>query len=283
MKYTEIFYSIQGEARNTGKLCTWLRTFSCTLECKGFGQKHPELHDTWVDPTEGVDFKAYTDLMQVPTPKYGCDSAYSWSKNYRHLAKNNTPQELAEMIRLTTPNGSFEGKIGHVFTGGEPMMWSDDIADIIEIWLVNGDCPAWIGIETNGTRPISDKLRKVMADHPWLDIYFSISPKLLHVAGEDPRKAISIDVITDMLKYDGYLKFVLNLNDYAWTQAQQIVDEIELKLLTPEVWVMPVGGTIEGQESEDVAKIADKAIFEYAWNVSPRVHVLLWRDQQIGR
>jgi organic radical activating enzyme len=41
IRYSEIFYSFQGEAEMAGKPTVWIRFFGCNLECNGFGQEHP--------------------------------------------------------------------------------------------------------------------------------------------------------------------------------------------------------------------------------------------------
>lgn len=282
MKYTEIFYSIQGEGKNTGMLCTWLRTFSCTLECKGFGQDFPESKSTWKPQFDSlIDVK---ELSSMPTPKYGCDSSYSWSKQFRHLALDEKPEVIAKKIIDLTPNKSFNKKIGHVFTGGEPLMHQKALQEVMQCWLTLGDFPAWICFETNGTVALdsefSDFLKYLKVAYG-IKVYFSISPKLLHVAGESEKKAIKLDVIRSYLALcsESYLKFVLNMKQQAWDQAKQIVAELPSDV---DVWVMPVGGTDAQQSDKIVSEIADKAI-QMQWNVSLRVHVLLWKDQQIGK
>lgn len=283
IRFTETFYSIQGEALNTGKLCTWARFFLCSLQCRGFGQKEPGNPDTWI-PQRQVDPKQYIQLTEVPTPNVGCDSDYSWSAQFKHLVKKGTPREVADEIRSQIPDRHFGDKVGHVFTGGEPLMQQQGIIDIVKAWQEDGDAPAWIGIETNATQKLSAELKDFIRDCG-IPFYFSMSPKLLHVAGEQPAKAISID---NMIEYkatakDTYLKFVLNEDQRAWDQAKEIVEDIKSQGVDIDVWVMPVGAVIGQQQDPAVGRIADKAIFEYKWNVSPRVHVLIWGDDQIGR
>lgn len=291
VKYTELFYSIQGEALNTGKLCTWLRLYLCSLQCRGFGQVEPGNPATWAEQYPLIDVKNITELEKVPTPSTGCDSAYSWSAQFKHLVKTKTTRELATEIRASSGQKNF-GKIGHVFTGGEPLMQQEAIAEIINHWIDDEDYPAWIGFETNVTQRIKPVLRDAIKEmkNREVFVYFSMSPKLLHVSGEEPKKAIHIDLMLDylMLCPHSYLKFVLNEDQRAWDQAQKIVyaliDDVTCDYwVDPEVWVMPVGGVIGQQLDPAVGRIADKAINEYQWNVSPRVHVLIWGDDQIGR
>lgn len=291
VKFTEMFYSIQGEALNTGKLCTWLRLYLCSLQCRGFGQVEPGNPETWAEQYPLIDVKNITELEKVPTPSTGCDSAYSWSAQFKHLVKTKTTREVATEIRAMTGQKNF-GKIGHVFTGGEPMMQQEAIAEIIMYWIdIDEDWPAWVGFETNVTQKIKPELRKAiqaLKDHE-CHVYFSMSPKLLHVSGEEPKKAIRIDLMAEYVNLcpQSYLKFVLNEDQRAWDQAANIVHVLEhcgsCNYCDIDVWVMPVGGVIGQQLDPAVGRIADKAINEYQWNVSPRVHVLIWGDDQIGR
>ena len=292
VKFTEMFYSIQGEALNTGKLCTWLRLYLCSLQCRGFGQVEPGNPETWAEQYPLIDVKNITELEKVPTPSTGCDSAYSWSAQFKHLVKTKTTREVATEIRAMTVNNRFDGKVGHVFTGGEPMMQQQAIAEIIQHWIDDEDYPAWVGFETNVTQAIKPELRTAINDlrDREVMVYFSMSPKLLHVSGEQPEKAIRVDLMLDYLELcpHSYLKFVLNEDQRAWDQAQEIVYKIIDDVTCdswhdPDVWVMPVGGVIGQQLDPAVGRIADKAIKEYQWNVSPRVHVLIWGDDQIGR
>lgn len=291
VKYTELFYSIQGEALNTGRLCTWLRLYLCSLQCRGFGQVEPGNPATWEEQYPLIDVKNITELEKVPTPSTGCDSAYSWSAQFKHLVKTKTTRELATEIQHLAPTGRFNRYVGHVFTGGEPMMQQDAIAEIIHYWIDDDNFPAWVGFETNVTQAIKPSLRKAIQalKDKEVVVYFSMSPKLLHVSGELSKKAIHLDLMAEYVNLCplSYLKFVLNEDPRAWEQALDIVMALEAidqcHYSDVDVWVMPVGGVIGQQLDPAVGRIADKAINEYCWNVSPRVHVLIWGDDQIGR
>lgn len=290
--YTEEFFSVQGESLHTGRLCSWLRLFSCNLQCRGFGQEEPSKPESWIDPYDGIIAKEeYTNLEQVPTPDRGCDSAYSWSAKFKHLVKRDDPNDIADRLKSMIVYDKHSGvpKSGHIFTGGEPLLQQSGIVQILKRWRETLDpynYPMFIGFETNGTHSPSEEL---LAEIRWIqsyttcDVYFSISPKLEHVSGELPKKAINLEAIKDLLDVgdNSYLKFVLNEDENAWTQAQGIVSELEAEWPL-DVWVMPVGGLPEQQLDPAVGRIADKAISK-GWNVSPRVHLMLWGSDQIGR
>ncbi|BDR25724.1 7-carboxy-7-deazaguanine synthase [Pseudomonas phage sp. 30-3] len=287
-RYTEKFFSVQGESLHTGKLCTWLRFFGCSLQCRGFGQKEPGNPETWVEQRPDlIDVTNITDYKQLPTPKYGCDSDYSVFAKFKHLATEVDPVVVANEIKQLIPSKTFGKKIGHVFTGGEPLVNQESIVDIVNYWIDTNDYPAWIGIETNTTRPLEKCLIDLVnrCKSIGVQFYFSMSPKLLHVAGEQPKRAIHINLMKEYIDIapDSYLKFVVNEDQRSWDQAKSIVDTLNADGYLPDVWVMPVGGIYSQQTDPVIGRLADKAIFEYEWNVSLRVHVLTWGDDQLGR
>lgn len=284
----EPFLSVQGEGKYTGELCTWLRLFACNLSCAGFSQPDPSDPNTYIKP---INFnpKDIKRLEDIPTPKYGCDSAYSVSAQYKHLAKKDDFATVANKVIETLPFGLFHhpnkpNRIGHVFTGGEPLLQQKAIIGVVREWLNQNNYPHRITFETNGTQLLSTEFINEVG--MWklrgIEVVFSISPKLLHVSGEKPEKAINIEAIETMKQVGThtYLKFVLNEDERAWRQAEDVVKLLHNDI---EVWAMPVGGVYEQQNNPSVAKLADKAIFEYGWNISNRTHIILWGNDQMGR
>ena len=79
VRYSEIFFSFQGEAELAGKPAVWLRFFGCNLNCHGFGQKNPTDPSTYVLPYESFDVSTVNHVNDLPVWKTGCDSSYSWS------------------------------------------------------------------------------------------------------------------------------------------------------------------------------------------------------------
>jgi len=80
LKYSEIFYSIQGEGRYVGVPSVFLRVFGCNFECTGFGQSRDK--SEWIPKEEMVhskDFPEAKTLDELPVPDIGCDSSFSWS------------------------------------------------------------------------------------------------------------------------------------------------------------------------------------------------------------
>lgn len=299
VKYTEIFNSVQGEGSRTGKLCSWVRFFSCNLQCDGFGQKDPTKPETYVLPYQTISIENVKKIEDLPLFTTGCDTSHSWSARYKHLALSKPAEEVAADVRALLVGGSFthptSGQaIEHVFTGGEPMMQQQAMIDIVNAWIDEGDYPLTITIETNGTRKLTKAFEEEVErwrDHYGIEIVFSVSQKLFHVAGEQPSKAFKPEVIsqynflTQLTNTDhlAQLKYVLNDTDAAWDELLANLKVLrELGVDWP-VWIMPVGASYGDQTNSNVlGKIADRAI-QHGFHVSGRQHVVLWGNDQHGR
>lgn len=132
IRYSEIFYSFQGEAEMAGVPAVWLRFFGCNLNCHGFGQKNPTDPSTYVLPYETFDISTVKKVEELPVWSTGCDSSYSWSAKYKHLAHDVDIVELVDRLVAANksehnPEGLFvHPKTGQpvmmCFTGGEPML-----------------------------------------------------------------------------------------------------------------------------------------------------------------
>ena len=124
IKYSEAFYSIQGEGRWVGTPSVFLRMFGCNFECRGFGQGRDQ--SKWVpkdqmphvtDPNR-LNYKSYQEL---PVPKIGCDTSATWSHLYKHIATKEETSVVAEKLLDLTPHKNWNN-IHLIITGGEPML-----------------------------------------------------------------------------------------------------------------------------------------------------------------
>lgn len=288
-RYSEIFYSFQGEAELAGKPSVWLRFFGCNLECNGFGQKDPTDPSTYVLPYKTFDVLKVKKLEDLPVWEYGCDSSYSWSARYKGLVHNHTVEEICDFItdqmrHPTNPDGLFlhpatQQDTQLCFTGGEPMMNQAAMIAILEEFKRRGNSPLTVTVETNATKPIKKELADYILDFNgrW---HWAMSPKLFTVSGE--KNAVIPDVIWSYIltKSSSILKFVCNGTDANWQELDQAVNHIwssfddgrELrKVWMPEIWVMPVGATKEEQEDVQVARIAMEAM-KRGYSVATRNH-----------
>lgn len=286
IRYSEIFYSFQGEAEMAGVPAVWLRFFGCNLNCHGFGQKNPTDPSTYVLPYETFDISTVKKVEELPVWSTGCDSSYSWSAKYKHLAHDVDIVELVDRLVAANksehnPEGLFvHPKTGQpvmmCFTGGEPMLQQKAImATLVELYR-RGNMPRIVTIETNATKPLSDELRRFIANDfrqmggtRW---HWAMSPKLFTVSGE--QDATIADIIVDYSLYTlatSVLKFVCNGTSENWKELDTHLEHIRLKSrgMMPPVWIMPVGATKDAQEHPDIANLCVEAM-NRGYNVATR-------------
>ena len=141
LRYSEAFYSIQGEGRFVGVPSIFLRVFGCNFECAGFGQERGNLIATdempyMTDPRGDKNHPdAYKSIDELPVTPVGCDSSASWAMKYKHLQMTKTVDEVYDHIISLLPNGKFDEKedIHLVITGGEPLLgWQRVWPELIE-------------------------------------------------------------------------------------------------------------------------------------------------------
>ena len=286
LKYSETFYSAQGEGQYTGIPSLWMRFFLCNLQCDGFGQTDPTNPDTYDLPYEKLDLTDITDVMQLPVFDRGCDSSYTWSKRYKHLMTDRTVTEAVDELTALLPHGKFQHPdtkqwVHMVFTGGEPMLKNTQpgIINVLEEFKERGNMPKNITVETNGTKPITPELRKYIINiRNWhgAEWMWSISPKLWNTAGELPKKAIQPDVVGSYANVSekGQLKYVVNGSAESWAEVEHNTKLFREAGCDFPVWIMGIGGTYEGL-TETEASIADEAI-QRGYNYTTRAHVHIY-------
>lgn len=287
--YSEIFYSMQGEGKYTGEPTAWLRFFLCNLQCDGFGQKDPTDPSTYKLPYQEIKVEDYDRIEDLPVFGYGCDSSYSWSKKFKHLQNKATAADIAERILDTIPNRSFDNNIHMCFTGGEPLMKHAQAAtiEILDYYQKTGQDIPSVTFETNGTQPLTEEFFDYWV---WKQIetrqelFFSVSPKLWTVAGEQRKKAIKPEIVSkySQLSGSGQLKFVCNGTKESWDEIEEVLALYREAGVYYPVWIMPLGGTVEGQKGEidghiPAHIIADEALSR-GYRVAARVHAYLWEN-----
>lgn len=302
LKYSETFFSAQGEGQYIGIPSVWMRFFLCNLQCDGFGQTDPTDPSTYDLPYEKLDLTDITDVMQLPVFEKGCDSSYTWSKRYRHLLTERTVSEAVDELTALLPHGRFQHPVtkqwNHLcLTGGEPMIKNTQlgIVEMIRELSNRGNCPRFITVETNGTKPITQELEDLIDDFQLTSEYggicpdeygtpewfWSVSPKLWSTAGEKHSKAIKPEVVAGYAKVSdhGQLKYVVNGTEESWSEVEENTRLFREAGCNWPVWIMPEGATEEGQlgigRKMSAGDIAHEAIAR-GYNISPRVHVYLW-------
>ncbi len=297
VRYSEIFYSFQGEAELAGTPAVWLRFFGCNLNCEGFGQNNPTEPSTYVLPYKEFNVDSVKTVEELPVWKYGCDSSYSWSQRYKHLANDATPREIAERLIESNKNPhNPEGLFVHpvtgqntmlCFTGGEPMLQQKAMIAILTEMAEMGNMPKVITVETNATTPLSDDLRQFIAQDfrtmGGIRWHWSMSPKLFNVSGE--KYAIRPEVIRDYVfsLSTSILKFVCNGTPECWMELDIEVERIRFtcRQFMPQIWVMPVGATKDAQEDPYIGDLCIEAM-NRGYNVATRNHCYVFGNV-IGR
>ena len=298
-KYSETFFSPQGEGTYTGVSTLWIRFFLCNLQCDGFGQDDPTNPDTWELPYEKLDLTDITQVEDLPVFNKGCDSSYTWSKRYRHLMHDKTASEICDELEALLPHGKFKNpetgqEVHMAFTGGEPMLKQSQNAmvDIMREFERRGNRPNFVTVETNGTKPLEPRLRDYIVDYTneecvnplegcnqpgeW---FWSISPKLWATAGEQPKKAIKPDVVRDYCAFSnrGHLKYVVNGSVESWQEVKDNTARFRDAGATFPVWIMASGARKEELVEEvesgvtHEARIAVEAL-QRGYNFTTRAH-----------
>lgn len=280
MRFTEIFYSIQGEGLRVGRPSVFLRLFGCTLRCPSFGLPKG-VKTTEVDQVIAA-IDNYNDFTDLPLVRTGCDSYPSVYPQFKRFARDMSPADVVNEIIAVLPTVA-EGKFGTDFdlvvTGGEPMLWQAELEDLLTI-LVEQHNLSHVTFETNGTVGLTadfDNVLSCLADDFDLDVLFSVSPKLSS-SGEKRQKAIRPDVIRGYYKsYPVVLKFVVASDDDV-VEVGEVYDMIwpNDKDIGPEVFLMPTGGCIE--EYLVSAPIVANLCLKYGYTFTPREHLVLYKN-----
>ena len=303
--YSEIFGdTFQGEGQFTGVPTVWIRFFLCNLQCDGFGQKDPTDPSTYVLPYQTIDISHITQIEDLPVFEYGCDRSYTWSKKYRHLAKDETASSIVQklsgvMQHETNPEGKFlhprtlQGT--HMaFTGGEPMLNQPAMVAIMNAFYEAGNPPMNITVETNGTKVIKDEMfmmierylatsefgGSVPDDLGSTEWFWSCSPKLLSTSGELPKKAIKPEHLAEYAEAsnNGQLKYVVNGTPQSWDEVEEHTEAFRAAGVDWPVYIMPVGATKEEQETDQIPEIAVEAM-KRGYYFSGRLHCYVFGNQ----
>lgn len=282
--------TIQGEGQRTGQLSIWVRTYGCNLECSGMFQEDPTDPSQYVLPYKDVDLTKITLLEDLPVFDYGCDSSYSWSSKYKHLAKDYSTEELADQLYKMLPNGKFKHPVTKstydlCITGGEPMLQQKQTVALVKHMIEKDAFPYDIEIETNGTKKLQPELEQLIKEttaakaiNEGISWWWSISPKLWNVAGEPADRAWKPEVIKQYwdANPNGWLKFVMTNNDAAWDELDRNVRVLRDMGVGFPVYIMPVGATKAQQEDSNVISALANRATQNGYHISGRLHAIIW-------
>lgn len=285
IRYTELFYSLQGEGQYVGVPSIFLRTFGCNFRCKKFGiprdqeveGRNPEVEDIL---KSGLD--RFSDFKELPLVKTGCDTYGSIYPEFKRFAKTENAEEIIGKMKELLPGGRFDRDKHLIITGGEPLLgWQRSYPELIDTIYERKMNLTHLTFETNGTQPLSKEFRDYlneMARHRRLEITFSISAKL-PCSGEKWEEAIRPDVVENYLTVFGnrsYFKFVVSTQQDV-DDARRAQTEYEAAGIRLPVYLMPVGGV------NSVYDLNERQVADYCRDnglrFSPRIQVPLYKNQ----
>jgi organic radical activating enzyme len=290
LRYSEAFYSVQGEGKFVGVPSVFLRTFGCNFRCMNFGVDK-SVGNRWEQHAEGTRYNAEVKALldagvhettkrfeDLPIVHTGCDTYASIYPEFKHFNMLKTVDEVVEHLLSLLPEGRWTQANGQdihlILTGGEPLLaWQRLYIDLFEHPKMK-DLKN-VTIETNSTQLLHGEFRDYIRSHQRILFTFSCSPKL-SVSGESWDDAIRPDVVADYYSSsnsDLYLKFVVADSTDVDEVGRAVEAYRDVGVECP-VYLMPMGGRSEGYNLtvQEVAKLC----MEKGWRFSPRLHISLF-------
>lgn len=213
---------------------------------------------------------------------FGCDTPWTWDGKRYDLRAEMTPMTAAQIL-AQLPRTGYPAEVVHsrqvplvVITGGEPLLHQKnpallDVVRELDVWRRP------IHFETNGTLAPDEDLWKFPG------VFFTVSPKLDGPMSADPEHKRVVDValneLAGLARYDrACFKFVCSSPAHV-DQAAELVDRFHIPPTA--VWIMPEGNT-PALVLTGGATIAD-TVLGHGFNMTTRLHVLLWPKEDRGR
>ena len=289
LRYSEAFYSVQGEGKYVGVPSVFLRTFGCNFRCMNFGL--PKDKDRWEQHAEGnrynPEVKALIDagvhkttekFEDLPIIHTGCDTYASIYPEFKDFNKLAEVDEVVEHLISLLPQGKWTQDNGQdihlIITGGEPLLaWQKLYVEIFEHPKMK-DLKN-VTFETNTTQLLHEDFKRYLNSNDLINVTWSCSPKL-SVSGEPWETAIKPNVARDYNTVNGsdiYLKFVVADRDDI-DEVTRAVQEYRGAGVECPVYLMPLGGRSE-EYNLNVKEVAE-ACMERGWRFSPRLHISLF-------
>ena len=289
LRYSEAFYSVQGEGKFVGVPSVFLRTFGCNFRCMNFGLKNELMRNE--KQKNGIKHNAEVKQLldnniietverfeDLPIIHTGCDTYASIYPEFKKFMMDKTVDEVVEHLLSLTPEGKWtmdNGQDVHlILTGGEPLLgWQKLYIDLFEHPRMR-DLKN-VTFETNTTQPLRDEFFDYLSDQNRFEVTWSCSPKL-SVSGEPWDTAILPTVAREYSLVDGsdmYLKFVVATAD-DFEEVTRAVQAYRDGGIECPVYLMPLGGRSE-EYNLNVQEVAE-ACMERGWRFTPRLHISLF-------
>ena len=289
LRYSEAFYSVQGEGKFVGVPSVFLRTFGCNFRCMNFGvdksvgsrwEQHEKGNRYNAEVKNLIDMKVHetTEKFEdLPIVHTGCDTYASIYPEFKDFNKLATIDEVVEHLLSLLPEGKWtmdNGQDVHlILTGGEPLLaWQRLYVELFEHPKMK-DLKN-VTIETNTTQNLHDDFKQYLANARF-DVTFSCSPKL-SVSGESWEDAIKPQVAREYADVSGsdiYFKFVVADQDDVNEVARAVQQYRDAGVECP-VYLMPMGGRSEEYVLNE-RQVAELCMAQ-GWRFSPRMHIGLF-------
>lgn len=188
-----------------------------------------------------------------------CDTAYTWDTARYNLDEHRRQASVADVLAWVRASGADMV----VLTGGEPLLQQAALVELAAPLYRSG---IRVEVETSGTVAPSRRLLVSVTA-------FNVSPKLANSGVVEHVRLRPAAIAAMVASSKAVFKFVVvDKGD-----LDEIADLERTYSLTP-IWVMP-----EGRTPDEVLRrardLADDVISR-GWNLSTRLHVLLWGDQR---
>jgi 7-carboxy-7-deazaguanine synthase len=290
LRYSEAFYSVQGEGKFVGVPSVFLRTFGCNFRCMNFGLPKED-GNRWDKHARGEKYnpevaeliakdvhKTTAKFEDLPIIHTGCDTYASIYPEFKDFNKLATIDEVVEHLLSLLPEGKWtmdNGQDVHlILTGGEPLLaWQRLYVELFEHPKMK-DLKN-VTIETNTTQKLHEDFYNYINGHGRLHFTFSCSPKL-SVSGESWEDAIRPDIASQYYSVadsDLYLKFVV-ADSADVDEVGRAVEAYRSVGVECPVYLMPMGGRSEGYNLT-VQEVADLCM-QRGWRFTPRLHISLF-------
>jgi len=290
LRYSEAFYSVQGEGKFVGVPSVFLRTFGCNFRCMNFGVDKAK-GDRWQQHAEGQRYneevKALLDagvhettekFEDLPIVHTGCDTYASIYPEFKHFNMLKGVDEVVEHLISLLPEGKWtmdNGQDVHfILTGGEPLLaWQRLYVELFEHPKMK-DLKN-VTFETNTTQMLHPDFKEYLETQNRFTVTWSCSPKL-SVSGEPWETAIKPEVAANYASVSGsdqYLKFVVADRDDI-DEVGRAVEAYKQAGIECPVYCMPLGGRSE-EYNLNVREVAEVCM-ERGWRFTPRLHISLF-------
>ena len=286
LRYSEAFYSVQGEGRFVGVPSVFLRTFGCNFRCMNFGLgRHPNRAEKL---KQGIKYnpevKALLDdgvldkvdkFEDLPIIHTGCDTYASIYPEFKKYMMDKTIDEVVDHVLSLTPERKWtmaNGQDVHfILTGGEPLLgWQRFYVDLFEHPRMK-DLKN-VTFETNTTQTLHKDFEDYLRKQNRFEVTWSCSPKL-SVSGEPWHTAIKPEIALSYYRIPNskmYFKFVV-ADSTDVDEVTRAVAEYNQAGIDVPVYIMPLGGRSE-EYKLNTKKVAELAMAR-GWRYTPRLHV----------